>query len=699
MRSSILDASIAVLRLRPKWVEVLESELDVHTLEDLLFYTPFRYNDRSQIIRYAEIRNAETPVQLSATLIHISYVGEGTKKRLEARFQDESGTFIATFFKGQQYIYKQLHIGLRYVIFGKPNQFRHTFSFVHPEIEALSEERTPNLGFEAIYEIPESLKKVHLHSKQLNNIQATCLHFVDGKVEELLPTAVLAQYNLMSRNEAFIRLHFPRNEKEAVRARERFKYEEWFLLQLEQAEFIVREASVKGIVCRQVGNLFNGFYKEHLAFALTEAQKRVLRDIHADMKSGRQMNRLLQGDVGSGKTLVALFSLLLAADNHLQGCLMAPTEILATQHYKSISRMLGEMPVRVALLTGSTSTKERREIHRGLEDGSIQIIVGTHALIEDSVTFFNLGLVIVDEQHRFGVAQRAKLWSKNPEIMPHILVMSATPIPRTLALTLYAGLDISIIDELPAGRKPIATYIVREDQRIRLYKKLREEIDNGHQVYFVFPLVNESEALDLQSATEGFVHLQNMFPQYKIGLLHGQMPTDEKEVVMRLFASGELNILVATTVIEVGVDVPNATIIVIEEAQRFGLTQLHQLRGRVGRGASKSYCFLMTRYDIHAHTLARLKVMEATNDGFRIAEEDLRLRGYGELNGLQQSGKSTGLLFGKVAEDAEIIQKMREAVRTLYSQNPTLVGDEYQLLRERIQRRKARRDPNIVKVG
>lgn len=702
MPSSLLESSLSVLRLAPKLVQALQTELGIYSLEDLLMYAPFRYNDRTKVTFYAQIQNTTTPVQLVATLEHIAYSGEGTKKRLEVQFRDPSGVFQVLFFKGHQYIYKQLSIGTRYVLWGRPSLFMHTYNFVHPELEPLAEGRSPNLALEPVYEVTEKLKRQYVHSRRMMQIQGTCLRFLAGRIEEILPQYILDKYHLLSRADAFLRLHFPRQMSDADNARLRFKYEEWFCLQLEQAEFLVRDTQVRGIVCSRVGELFNSFYKEHLAFSLTEAQKRVLRDIHADMKSGRQMNRLLQGDVGSGKTLVALFSLLLAVDNGLQGCLMAPTEILATQHYRSICRMLGDMPVRVELLTGSTTQKERRPIHEGLRDGAVNILIGTHALIEDEVVFHNLGLVIVDEQHRFGVAQRAKLWGKNPEILPHILVMSATPIPRTLALTVYAGLDISVIDELPVGRKPIETRILHENQREQLYNFLRQEMAQGHQVYVVYPLVNESEALDLKSVTEGYERMGEVFPapQYRVGMLHGQMPAAEKEEVMRAFASGAVNLLVATTVIEVGVDVPNATVIVIEDAQRFGLTQLHQLRGRVGRGAEKSYCFLMTKYDIQGTTRQRLQIMEKTNDGFKIAEADLQLRGPGELGGLMQSGKEGGAFsFASALEDTDIIQAMRTEVRELYRVNPMLEGKEYEPLCAFMARRGKKTNPIIVKIG
>lgn len=702
MPVSLIESPLSVLRLAPKVVQALGEELGIFSLEDLLLYAPFRYNDRTRVTLFAAIQSTSYPVQLVAKLEHIAYSGEGTKKRLEALFRDESGVFQVLFFKGHQYIYKQLMIGTRYVIWGRPSQFQHIYNFVHPDLEPLAEGRAPTLALEPVYEVTEKLKRLYVHSKRMLQIQSTCLRYLAGRVEEILPQYVVEKYHLFSRLEAFLRLHFPRTLEEAQRAHLRFKYEEWFCLQLEQAEFLARDIQVQGIVCSRVGDLFNGFYKEHLAFSLTEAQKRVLRDIHADMKSGRQMNRLLQGDVGSGKTLVALFSLLLAVDNGLQGCLMAPTEILATQHYKSICRMLGSMSVRVELLTGSTTQKERRPIHAGLQDGTVNIVIGTHALIESNVVFHNLGLVIVDEQHRFGVAQRAKLWGKNPDILPHILVMSATPIPRTLALTVYAGLDISVIDELPVGRKPIETHILHDNQRDQLYNFLRNEITHGHQIYVVYPLVNESETLDLKSVTEGYEKMCEVFPapQYKVGMLHGQMRADEKEAVMREFASGGVNLLVATTVIEVGVDVPNATVIVIEDAQRFGLTQLHQLRGRVGRGADKSYCFLMTKYDIHGTTRQRLKIMEQTNDGFKIAEADLKLRGPGELSGLTQSGKGGGnFSFASATEDADIIQAMRTEVRELYRVNPLLEGEEFEPLCAFMARRGKKTDPIIGKIG
>lgn len=701
MVDSLLESPLSVLRIAPKLVKALEDELGINTLEDLLLYAPFRYNDRTRVTLFSEIQGTQQPVQLLAKLEHLAFSGDGTKRRLEVLFQDKSGTFQVLFFKGYQYIYKRLMIGGTYIIWGRPSLFRHVYNFVHPDLEPIAEGRQPILAFEPVYEVTEKLKRLYLHSVRLMQIQNICLRYLGNQIEEILPQYIVEKYNLLSRAEAFRCLHLPRTLEEVQQARLRFKYEEWFCMQLEQAEFLVHDANVRGIVCAHVGDLFNGFYKEHLSFSLTEAQKRVLRDIHADMKSGRQMNRLLQGDVGSGKTIVALFALLLAVDNGLQGCLMAPTEILATQHYKNMCRMLGSMPVHIELLTGSTSQKERRPILERLQQGTVNILIGTHALLEDPVKFQNLGLVIVDEQHRFGVAQRAKLWGKNPEILPHILVMSATPIPRTLALTIYAGLEVSVIDELPVGRKPIKTYLFQENQRERLYNFLRQEITKGHQIYVVYPLVNESDTLDLKSVTDGYERMCEVFPapQYKVGMLHGQMRPEEKEAIMREFASGEVNVLVATTVIEVGVDVPNATIIVIEEAQRFGLTQLHQLRGRVGRGADDSYCFLMTRYDIQGATLQRLKIMVQTNDGFKIAEADLKLRGPGELDGLVQSGKGgTHFLFASALDDIEIIQAMRTEVRELYRVNPTLEGQEYEALCAFMARRGKKRNPIITRI-
>lgn len=684
--ASLLDSPISVLRLGEKWEHALTTILQIRTIEDILLHTPRTYNDRTRITPYARIASDEFPVQLVATLKYITHEGEGAKQRLVAEFQDESGTFQAVFFKGTRYVYKQLNLGARYLLFGKPSRFRNTINFLHPEFELLPEGHFPTLCLEPVYEGHDALRKVYLSSKRFAEIVAKALNYVAGHIVNILPEEEMIKYNLMSRGEALRRIHFPRTWEEAQRAIRYLKCEEWFLLQLRQAEFLARDTQTLGIPCTHVGDLFNGFYKEHLRFALTNAQKRVVREIYNDMRSGQQMNRLLQGDVGSGKTLVALFSLLLAVDNGAQGCLMAPTEILATQHYKGITKMLGDLPVRVALLTGSTPARERREIFASLEEGTLHILIGTHALIEDTVIFHNLGIVIVDEQHRFGVEQRAKLWGKNPVVMPHILVMSATPIPRTLALTLYAGLDVSVIDELPAGRKPISTFHYYDTQRDKLYAKLRAELAKGHQAYFVYPLVNESETLDYQSVVEGFEGLQAEFPEYQLRMLHGQMPSQEKEEAMRAFAAGEANILVATTVIEVGVDIPNATVMVIEDADRFGLTQLHQLRGRVGRGGNQSFCYIVTRFEIKEHTLQRLRIFVSTNDGFKIAEADLRLRGAGELSGTQQSGLPTTLRAADPKADTNEIAWMREAVKRLYAQDPQLTDPSHAALRAHLER-------------
>ncbi len=696
--STPLDAPLGVLRLSAKWETGLMTAMRLKTVEDLLLYYPFRYNDRSRITPYRYI-HGEQPVLLVATLRYISYQGEGVKRRLEVEFQDETGIFLAVFFKGLRFIQKQLILNARYQLFGKPSRFQNTYSFVHPELEILPEGRLPRLGLEPVYEIPEVLKKIYFSYKRMAEVINKALLYVDGQVTEVLPPEVRSRYNLMSRAEAIWRIHFPRNEDEARRAREYFKCEEWLLLQMQQAEFLVRDTQIAGIPCTHVGELFNGFYHNYLRFALTGAQKRVVHEIFDDMRSGRQMNRLLQGDVGSGKTLVALFALLLAVDNQAQGCLMAPTEILATQHYKGITKMLGDLPVRVELLTGSTSQRDRKRIAKTLEEGSLHILIGTHALIEDTVVFHNLGLVIVDEQHRFGVGQRAKLWGKNPTLMPHILVMSATPIPRTLALTLFAGLDVSVIDELPAGRKPITTQHYFNTQRAKLYEALRAEIAAGHQAYIVYPLVNESEKFEYQSVVEGFEKLQVQFPEYSFQMLHGQLPPQEKEQAMQAFAAGKVNILVATTVIEVGVDVPNATIMIIEDADRFGLTQLHQLRGRVGRGGNRSYCYIVTRPDLKEHTLRRLRIFTSTNDGFKIAEEDLRLRGAGDLQGERQSGYQGLMNIVEPSADATLVEWMRETVRDIYTKDPTLNAPEHAGLRAFLEKHKVSVKFSTVRVG
>ena len=589
----------------PKKAEILNKEADIYSLYDLIQTFPYRYVDRSRFYKIAEISSNNTHIQLRGKIVAFTTKGEGRAKRLIAHFTDGKDTIELIFFKAIPFVLKAYQLNTEYIVFGKPNYFNGVYSFVHPEIETPSEERTK--GFMPLYHTTEKMKNHFLHSKALQKFIFLALKQLPADIAETLPQEVLQKRRLMPLYQALWQIHFPDNLAKLEQARERLRYEELFYIQVA----ILRQAGLmrskqKGHAMPQVGEAFHTFYRDYLPFELTGAQKKVIKEIRADMGSGRQMNRLLQGDVGSGKTLVALFSMLLAKDNGYQACIMAPTEILAEQHFATFQKMLGTMPVRVELLTGMVKGKRRKAVMEGLQTGEVQILVGTHAVIEDNVQFRNLGLVVIDEQHRFGVAQRAKLWEKNLT-PPHVLVMTATPIPRTLAMTLYGDLDVSIIDELPPGRKPIQTMHMYDNNPDKLYRGINQQIQEGRQVYMVYPLVKESEKLDLKNVEEAYVHLQKIFPQYRISMVHGQMKPVDKDAEMQRFVSGETQILVATTVIEVGVNVPNATLMVVENAERFGLSQLHQLRGRVGRGAAVSYCFLMAEPNQRLRLMTKLR--------------------------------------------------------------------------------------------
>lgn len=670
-----------------KRAQLLASEVGIRTVGDLLHYYPYRYIDRTKVYKIASLaeEQANTHVQLRGRVTGFAYLGEGPKKRLSVSLSDGTGVAELLWFQRTAWIEKQLEVGREYMVLGKPSFFRGEVSIVHPEIELVEKFLSRgNLGMQGVYSTTEKLTAIGLGSKGIYNLVCTLWGHINGRIAETLPESVIRQCNLLPRPEALQNIHFPSSPQMLQRAIYRLKFEELFGVQLGILSVKAGRTTLQnGFMFPRVGEMFRDFYENHLPFSLTGAQKRVIKEIRKDTTSGHQMNRLLQGDVGSGKTLVALMSMLLAADNGFQSCMMAPTEILARQHYASITKMLAGTPAegRVAVLTGSTKTRERKDILARTLNGEILFLVGTHALIEDRVQFDNLGLVVIDEQHRFGVDQRAKLWTKNHQT-PHILVMTATPIPRTLAMTLYGDLDVSVIDEMPAGRKPIKTYHLKEALRLKLFGFMKSEIAKGRQVYVVYPLIKESEALDYQNLYDGFDNIVQEFPlpEYKVGVIHGKMPPEEKAESMKLFAEGVNNILVATSVIEVGVDVPNATVMVIESAERFGLSQLHQLRGRVGRGGNQSYCVLMSGDKLSRDAEARLAAMVETNDGFRLSELDLRLRGAGDVNGTRQSGEAIDLHIASLSSDGQILEQARLIASTILNDDPELIKPENALL-------------------
>lgn len=657
----------------PKRAKVLGDELNVKTFADLLVNFPYKYIDRSKIYKIQEV-NTEMPfVQIVGRILGFETFEMGPRKeRVVAHFTDGQGIMDLTWFNGGKYARTHYKIGQPYVIFGKPTLFNGRINVVHPDIDPAEEMQLSGMGMQPYYSITEKMKKAGFTSRSLERLTKNLMTLLKEPIPETLPPSMTGRLNLMSRDEALRNIHFPESAKSLEKARLRLKFEELFYVQLN----IVRYASdnrrkYRGNVFPKIGEHFNTFYHQNLPFPLTEAQKRVIREIWNDMKSGRQMNRLLQGDVGSGKTLVALMTMLIAIDNGYQACIMAPTEILAEQHLQTITEFLKGMDVRVELLTGIIKGKRRNAILDDLASGNIDILVGTHAVIEDNVVFARLGMAVVDEQHRFGVAQRAKLWSKsmNP---PHVLVMTATPIPRTLAMTLYGDLDVSVIDELPPGRKPVLTQHVYDAQLPQLYESIRRQIRMGRQAYVVFPLIEESEHIDLKNLEDGYQTLRHVFPEFRMSKVHGKIKPKEKEEEMQRFASGETQILVATTVIEVGVNVPNASVMVILDAQRFGLSQLHQLRGRVGRGADQSYCILVTCYQLSADTKKRMDIMCDTNDGFRIAEADLKLRGPGDLEGTQQSGMAFDLKIADIARDGQLVQMARDEAQAIIETDPLM---------------------------
>ena len=630
---NIEDRSIMYLAgVGPKKAEILKKEAEIVSFEDMLYYFPYKYVDRSKFYKVSEIDGDMPYIQLKGRIVFFDTVGEGRTRRLIGKFTDGTGTIDLVWFHGQKFITEKYRIGKEYIIFGKPTEFAHEYSIAHPEIDPIENASQVANGLVPFYNTTDKMKKSFLISRAIQNLQYTLLSNIGWNIPETLPPQILSRLKMIPVSEAIKNIHFPESAEKLQQARLRLKFDELFYIQLNILRTAtLRRSKLKGLVFKIVGEAFNTFFKDYLPFELTNAQKRVIREIRTDMGSGRQMNRLLQGDVGSGKTLVALMSMLIAIDNGHQACMMAPTEILANQHLVTIKDFLRDMDIRVELLTGSTTKKMRATLLPDLASGKIDIIVGTHALIEDTVVFKSLGMAVIDEQHRFGVEQRSRLWVKNKSL-PHVLIMTATPIPRTLAMTLYGDLDVSVIDELPPGRKPIKTVHRYDAKKMEVFDFLRSEIRKGRQIYVVYPLIEESENLDYKNLEEGFETFKAVFPEYEVCMVHGKMKAKEKDAQMQRFASGGANILVATTVIEVGVNVPNASVMVIESAERFGLSQLHQLRGRVGRGAEQSYCILISSYKLSNETRKRLEIMVKTNDGFEIAEADLKLREIGRAH-------------------------------------------------------------------
>ena len=685
--SSILEQDIKYLPgVGPKRKAILEKEASIATWGDLLEYYPYKYVDRSRIYRIIDLQGDLPFVQLKGKILSFEeFTMSPRKKRVVAHFSDGTGIADLVWFQGTQYVYKNYKVNEEYIVFGRPTIYGGRYQFAHPDIDKVADIQLSEMGMQPYYMTTERMKKSGLQSHAIEKLTKTLVDKLgENDLPETLPPYITGPLHLISRAEAMTKIHYPKSLDDVQRAQLRLKFEELFYVQLNILRYANdRKRKYQGYVFNHVGPQFHHFYKNNLPFELTNAQKRVMHEIRKDMTTGRQMNRLVQGDVGSGKTLVALMSMLIAIDNGYQACMMAPTEILAEQHFTTIKKFLGGMDVRVELLTGMVKGKKRNEVFHGLLTGEVHILVGTHAVIEDNVRFSHLGMAVVDEQHRFGVAQRAKLWGKS-ERPPHILVMTATPIPRTLAMTIYGDLDVSVIDELPPGRKPIQTIHQYDNQMTSLYQGIRKQIQQGRQVYIVFPLITESEKIDLKNLEAGFESLCTIFPDFKLSKVHGKMKPKEKDAEMQKFSRGETQILVATTVIEVGVDVPNASVMVILDAQRFGLSQLHQLRGRVGRGADQSYCILVTSHKLSKETRRRIDIMCETCDGFQIAEADLKLRGPGDLEGTQQSGIAFDLKIADIARDGQIIQLARDEAQKIIEADPLCEKTEYSMLWNRL---------------
>lgn len=683
---AFFDTKIEFLKgVGPQRAALLNTELGIFTFGDLIQHFPFRHEDRTKFYNISEIHENLPYVQLKGQMVSLDTIGATRRKRLVARFQDGSGVVELVWFGGLQWIGKKLKPGKQYIVFGKPQRFGRNISITHPEMEELTEETVVKGGLEPVYSTTEKLRGQFLDSRGIARLIKKILPEAVNYINESLPKAITTRYGFIARKEAILNVHQPEDAKILAKAVARMKFEELFFIQLQLLSLkLLRVEKFAGQVFDKVPTL-TSFYKEHLPFDLTGAQKRVIKEIYNDFKSGKQMNRLLQGDVGSGKTIVAFICMLIAIDNNAQACMMAPTEILADQHYQGLKEYADKLGISIAKLTGSSKKSERKVIHEALLDGSLKIIVGTHALIEDTVDFKNLGLCVIDEQHRFGVAQRAKLWKKQSIAYPHILVMTATPIPRTLAMTLYGDLDVSQIDELPAGRKPIQTNHFFDNNRLKLFGFIRKQINEGRQIYIVYPLIEESEKLDYKNLMDGYEAICRAFPEFHISIVHGKMKAVDKDFEMQRFVKGETQIMVATTVIEVGVNVPNASVMVIENAEKFGLAQLHQLRGRVGRGAAQSFCILMTSYKLSKEGKIRIKTMTETNNGFEIADVDLKLRGPGDISGTQQSG-IVDLKFADIARDGKIIKEARALAKEILENDPKLEKEENRLLQLQLQK-------------
>ena len=691
-----LDTAITYLPgIGPQRAKLLEAELGIKTWRDLLYNFPYKHIDRSRLYKIRELTTDMPFVQVLGQFLSFEEAGQGRKHRLTGHFWDGEMFLDVTWFHGINYVKKSVKVRKDYILFGRPGVYGGRLSVIHPDLDNPESMSLSKMSMQPYYSTTERMKKAGITSRTLENFTSSLFSKLTWTLSETLPRYIIERLHLMALDKALRAAHYPTTADELAAANMRLKFEELFFIQLVIMSYArKRQQERMGRRFTRVGEHFNTFYHRYLPFPLTEAQKRVIREMHADMKSGHQMNRLLQGDVGSGKTLVALMVMLIAIDNGCQTCIMAPTEILAEQHLQTFRDFLRDMPVHVELLTGNVKGKKRTAIEKGLQDGSIHILIGTHAVIEDNVQFHNLGLVIIDEQHRFGVAQRAKLWEKSANTsVPHVLVMTATPIPRTLAMTLYGDLDVSVIDELPPGRKPVRTMHIYDNQPEQLYNGVIREIEAGHQVYFVYPLVKESEKLDLKNVQDEFIHLKEVFPKYNISMVHGKMKPAEKDAEMQKFVSGETQILVATTVIEVGVNVPNASVMIIQNAERFGLSQLHQLRGRVGRGAEQSYCILVSNFKLSAETRKRLQIMTETNDGFEIAEADLKLRGPGDLEGTQQSGIAFNLKLASLGRDGQLVQLARDTATFVLDADPDLLAPDNVLLLHHLQDlRKEHRD-------
>ena len=669
----------------PQRATLLNKELNIFSLHDLLYYFPYKYVDRSRLYYIHEIDGNMPYIQLKGQILSFETIGEGRQRRLVAHFSDGTGVIDLVWFQGIKYLMGRYKAHEEYIVFGKPTVFNGRINVAHPDIDPAKDLTLSTMGLQPYYNTTDKMKRAGLNSHALEKLMGNAFALLQGTMPETLSQKVVEEHHLMSLDEAIRNIHFPQNPEKLRKAQYRLKFEELFYVQLNILRYAKdRQRKYRGLYFEHVGEVFNTFYSQNLPFQLTGAQKRVIKEIRKDMGSGRQMNRLLQGDVGSGKTLVALMSMLIALDNGYQACMMAPTEILAAQHYETIKQLLFGMNVHVELLMGSVKGKKREEILKGLLTGDVHILIGTHAVLEDTVGFSSLGMVVIDEQHRFGVAQRAKLWAKNT-CPPHVLVMTATPIPRTLAMTLYGDLDVSVIDELPPGRKPIQTIHQFDNRRPSLYAGIRKQIAEGRQVYIVYPLIKESEKMDIKNLEEGYEHICEEFPECQVSKVHGQMKPAEKDAEMQRFVNGETQIMVATTVIEVGVNVPNASVMVIENAERFGLSQLHQLRGRVGRGADQSYCILVTSYKLSEDTRKRLEIMVQTCDGFEIAEADLKLRGPGDLEGTQQSGVAFDLKIADIAKDGQLLQYVREVASAILEKDPTCVFPENEVLWRQLQ--------------